>query len=178
MQLWAAVAGVVRKGLLNPANVGESRASGSSDSGGAGVGGEAKQEAAAACIKALQTLNLPASAASVAALSAPMQDRRAAASASRKVKDHSKSSSGKGGNSSSSVVTNGSSSTTSGRVGLSDARFQLRHCGHLLPHDTPPKRDPRVESFNPDPWQRRVSFADRSMSTVCWWVQWREVTFR
>ncbi|GAB4814095.1 hypothetical protein N2152v2_001141 [Parachlorella kessleri] len=156
VQLWAAVAGVVRKGLLNPANVGESRASGSSDSGGAGVGGEAKQEAAAACIKALQTLNLPASAASVAALSAPMQDRRAAASASRKVKDHSKSSSGKGGNSSSSVVTNGSSSTTSGGVGLSDARFQLRHCGHLLPHDTPPKRDPRVESFNPDPWQRRV----------------------
>ena len=41
-------------------------------------------------------------------------------------------------------------------LGLSDARFQLRFCGPLLLRESPSDRDPRVDSFNPDPWQRQV----------------------
>ena len=41
-------------------------------------------------------------------------------------------------------------------MGLSEAEFQLEHCGHLLQRDVPAERDPRVLTFNPDPWQRKV----------------------
>ncbi|KAK9832186.1 hypothetical protein WJX74_002273 [Apatococcus lobatus] len=34
-------------------------------------------------------------------------------------------------------------------------RFQLEHCGHLLPRD-PGTQDHRTASFNPDPWQQKV----------------------
>ena len=42
-------------------------------------------------------------------------------------------------------------------LGVSEARFQLQHCGHLLHQEQPAGRDLRVQSFNPDLWQRKVS---------------------
>ena len=41
-------------------------------------------------------------------------------------------------------------------VGITEAHFQLQHCGNLLQRDVPAVRDPRVISFNPDLWQRAV----------------------
>lgn len=41
-------------------------------------------------------------------------------------------------------------------VGLDEAEFQLAVCGDVLQRDVPADRDPRVLSFNPDPWQRKV----------------------
>ncbi|KAL3133315.1 putative ATP-dependent RNA helicase ddx60 [Trebouxia sp. C0009 RCD-2024] len=41
-------------------------------------------------------------------------------------------------------------------VGMTEAEFQLQHCGNLLQRDVPAVRDPRVISFNPDLWQRAV----------------------
>ena len=41
-------------------------------------------------------------------------------------------------------------------VGMTEAHFQLQHCGNLLQRDAPAVRDPRVVSFNPDLWQRSV----------------------
>lgn len=39
-------------------------------------------------------------------------------------------------------------------VGMTEAQFQLQHCGNLLQRDAPAVPDPRVISFNPDtlPW--------------------------
>ena len=41
-------------------------------------------------------------------------------------------------------------------MGVSEAVFQLRYCGDVLPRDVPAERDSRVISFNPDLWQRKV----------------------
>jgi hypothetical protein len=91
---------------------------------------ELRCKAAKQCQRALQALLLPASAQHVAAV--------AGLSAG----------SGKG--------TKAGADSAAGES-LSDVRFQLRHCGHLLRRDQPATRDPRVESFNPDEWQRKVS---------------------
>lgn len=48
-------------------------------------------------------------------------------------------------------------------LGLSEARFQLQHCGHLLHQDEPAERDPRVQTFNPDAWQREVQLKTLSV---------------
>ncbi len=42
------------------------------------------------------------------------------------------------------------------QVGMSVEVFQLRHMGALLLRPKPALRDPRVASFNPDPWQRKL----------------------
>lgn len=49
-----------------------------------------------------------------------------------------------------------SSSHRNFAVGMTEAEFQLQHCGNLLRRDVPAVRDPRVISFNPDLWQRAV----------------------
>lgn len=41
-------------------------------------------------------------------------------------------------------------------VGMSEAVFQLRYCGDVLQRDAPGQLDPRVVTFNPDLWQRKV----------------------
>lgn len=52
-------------------------------------------------------------------------------------------------------------------VGMTEAHFQLRFCGDLLQRDVPAERDPRVISFNPDLWQRKVLDAiDADASSV------------
>ena len=38
---------------------------------------------------------------------------------------------------------------------MCSCRFQLEHCGHLLPRD-PGTKDYRTSSFDPDPWQQKV----------------------
>ena len=55
----------------------------------------------------------------------------------------------------SSSNTNSSSNRAFG-VGMTEAQFQLQHCGNLLQRDAPAVSDPRVISFNPDSWQRDV----------------------
>ena len=139
VQLWAAVSDLLRRGLLAPPA--------GSSSGKAGADEPLRQQAAAQCQRALRALGLSASAEHVAALAAG------------------RSKGSKGGSGGSGGAAGGGSSSSGGgqeggegeySLGLSDARFQLRHCGHLLPHAAPPERDPRVESFNPDPWQRKV----------------------
>ena len=50
----------------------------------------------------------------------------------------------------------GNSSQRGFAVGMTEAHFQLQHCGNLLERDAPAVRDPRVVSFNPDLWQRSV----------------------
>lgn len=52
---------------------------------------------------------------------------------------------------------------------LSSARFQLRHCGPLLPREEPPERDPRVVTFNPDLWQRKVGLHVTHRGLQCCW---------
>lgn len=57
------------------------------------------------------------------------------------------------------VASTGGSGNSSQRgfaVGMTEAHFQLHHCGNLLQRDAPAVRDPRVVSFNPDLWQRSV----------------------
>ena len=55
------------------------------------------------------------------------------------------------------VLTGSSSSSSSPfAVGISEAVFQLRYCGDVLQRDAPDVLDPRVASFNPDLWQRKV----------------------
>ncbi|KAK9901261.1 hypothetical protein WJX75_003106 [Coccomyxa subellipsoidea] len=46
------------------------------------------------------------------------------------------------------------------------AEFQLALCGNSLQRDVPADRDPRVLSFNPDPWQRKVLDAIDAQSSV------------
>ena len=58
-------------------------------------------------------------------------------------------------------------STSPFTVGMTEAHFQLRFCGDLLQRDVPAVRDPRVISFNPDLWQRKVLDAiDADASSV------------
>ena len=58
-------------------------------------------------------------------------------------------------------------STSPFAVGMTEAHFQLRFCGDLLQRDVPAVRDPRVISFNPDLWQRKVLDAiDADASSV------------
>jgi len=58
-------------------------------------------------------------------------------------------------------------STNPFTVGMTEAHFQLRFCGDLLQRDVPAVRDPRVISFNPDLWQRKVLDAiDADASSV------------
>jgi len=58
-------------------------------------------------------------------------------------------------------------STNPFAVGMTEAHFQLRFCGDLLQRDVPAVRDPRVISFNPDLWQRKVLDAiDADASSV------------
>lgn len=54
-------------------------------------------------------------------------------------------------------------------AGMTEACFQLRHLGHLLPRELPRTADPRATSFNPDLWQRQVLDAidDRASCVVC-----------
>ena len=54
-------------------------------------------------------------------------------------------------------------------TGMTEACFQLRHLGHLLPRELPRTADPRATSFNPDMWQRQVLDAvdDRASCVVC-----------
>ena len=54
-------------------------------------------------------------------------------------------------------------------AGMTEACFQLRHLGHLLPRELPRTADPRATSFNPDMWQRQVLDAidDRASCVVC-----------
>ncbi|XP_078360877.1 putative ATP-dependent RNA helicase DDX60 [Oculina patagonica] len=52
-------------------------------------------------------------------------------------------------------------------VHQTSARFQLEHMGHLLKREEPSDRDPRVEHFNPDMWQRELLDAvDKNESAV------------
>ena len=52
-------------------------------------------------------------------------------------------------------------------LGMTEACFQLRFFGDLLQRDVPPTPDPRVISFNPDLWQRKVLDAiDADASSV------------
>ena len=52
-------------------------------------------------------------------------------------------------------------------VGCSEAVFQLCYCGDVLPRAAPAEPDPRVISFNPDMWQRKVLDAiDAGASSV------------
>ncbi|KAJ7386930.1 putative ATP-dependent RNA helicase ddx60 [Desmophyllum pertusum] len=52
-------------------------------------------------------------------------------------------------------------------VHQTSARFQLEHMGHLLKRDEPSSRDPRIEDFNPDMWQRELLDAvDKNESAV------------
>ena len=53
-------------------------------------------------------------------------------------------------------ASSGNSSQRGFAVGMTEAHFQLHHCGNLLQRDAPAVRDPRVVSFNPDLWQRSV----------------------
>ncbi|KAK9810588.1 hypothetical protein WJX73_002805 [Symbiochloris irregularis] len=55
------------------------------------------------------------------------------------------------------------------KLGMSEARFQLQCCGDVLPHEEPAERDPRVQTFNPDLWQRKVLDAVdmRQSALVC-----------
>ena len=41
-------------------------------------------------------------------------------------------------------------------LGISEARFQLAHCGDRLQEEQPAQPDPRVQTFVPDMWQRQV----------------------
>lgn len=53
------------------------------------------------------------------------------------------------------------------KVGMTETEFQLRFCGDVLQRSAPDAPDPRVVSFNPDAWQRRVLDAiDASESCV------------
>ncbi|PRW57760.1 DEAD DEAH box [Chlorella sorokiniana] len=152
VELWAAVADILQRGLLQP---------------GGSVPEEARLEAATACRRALKALGLVASAEHLAAVAS------SSAGGSGKSGGGKGAGGGKRGGSSkesSKTAPSGSKEGTGGSskgassdgsaapegLGLSDTRFQLRHCGPLLPHEAPPERDPRVQSFNPDPWQRQV----------------------
>lgn len=63
-------------------------------------------------------------------------------------------------------ITAGASENATYAVGLNAAEFQLALCGNLLQRDVPADRDPRVLSFNPDPWQRKVCGAFILKSTA------------
>ena len=66
----------------------------------------------------------------------------------------------------SSRATHAGSTTTFG-LGMSEACFQLHCCGDLLQRDVPAQPDPRVLTFNPDLWQRKVLDAiDADASSV------------
>ncbi len=145
VDLWAAVADILQRGLLQP---------------GSGAPEEARLEAAAACRRALKLLGLAASAEHVAAVASAAEGsgKDSGSKGKRSSSSSSKSSSKAGGGSS--KVDSRSAAAEVG-LGLSDARFQLHHCGPLLPHEAPPERDARVQSFNPDPWQRQVGGACR-----------------
>lgn len=157
MELWAAVADLVRRGLLAPA----ATSAGGGKAAPAAAGDEQQRlQAAAECQSALRALGLTASAEHMAVLAGAQGSGSKAASSSKA----SSSRHGTAPNGSKGISATASSSSKhppdgggEQGLGLSDARFQLRHCGELLPHAVPPQRDPRVESFNPDEWQRRVS---------------------
>lgn len=140
VDLWAAVADILQRGLLQP---------------GSGAPEEARLEAAAACRRALKLLGLAASAEHVAAVASAAAGSKDAGGKSKR--SSSSKGSSKAGSGSSKVDSRSAAAEVG--LGLSDARFQLRHCGPLLPHEAPPERDSRVQSFNPDPWQRQVGRA-------------------
>ena len=58
-------------------------------------------------------------------------------------------------------ISAGASEIATYAVGLNEAEFQLALCGDVLQRDVPADRDPRVLSFNPDLWQRKVCRAFR-----------------
>lgn len=50
---------------------------------------------------------------------------------------------------------------------LSPIRLQLRHMGHLLERPSAGPRDPRIQGFIPDPWQKQLlDVVDAGMSTL------------
>ena len=52
-------------------------------------------------------------------------------------------------------------------VGLTYVEFQLLHMGHLMPRNVRSDRDPRVEGFIPDTWQRKLlDTIDRNQSAL------------
>lgn len=129
VELWAAVSDLLQRGLLLPGS-------------GSGVPEEVRLVAVSSCHKALRALGLAASVQHLAPLLETTAD--GGLGGRSRTKESKKASGSAGG------------TNVAAGVGLSDCRFQLRHCGHLLPHEAPPQRDPRVESFNPDPWQRKA----------------------
>ena len=135
VDMWAAVADLVERGLLQAGNE--------------GVPDKARQAAGGLCLEALRALGLRASEQHVAALLGSSGGAGGDGSSKKEGKK-----SGKGSKTGGDA--DGGGDAAGPGLGLSDARFQLRHCGHLLPHEAPPERDPRVESFNPDMWQRQV----------------------
>ncbi|KAL4440400.1 hypothetical protein ABPG75_003401 [Micractinium tetrahymenae] len=167
VQLWAAVADLLQRGLLQPGH-------------GSGAPEEARLAAAKQCTAALRALGLEASAQHVASLAVPSGagsstdgGKKAGKAGGKGSKGDRKEGMNNGEGSDAGSAQAGSSgsgragsrgkagagtsaATGPAGLGLSDARFQTRHCGHLLPHEAPPERDPRVETFNPDPWQRQV----------------------
>lgn len=168
-ELWAAVADLLRRGLLQPG-------------AGGGVPSTDRLAAIQQCTAALHALGLTVSAQHVADFAAHPdrgagpQGRKKEGKSARKGRKAGEVGEEGGGSQAGSGTQAGRDGQTLGiggarpaagrgrsgagpppaGMGLGDARFQLRHCGHLLPHEAPRERDPRVESFNPDPWQRQV----------------------
>lgn len=125
--IWSAVCDAVRHGLLAEPAV---RNSGAPNAA-------ARKAASKACSKALRLLQLADCAAHMEVLAGSVNGPSGRKESSR----------GRG---------SGGAVAEGGTTQLSDARFQLRHCGPLLPRLTPAERDTRVVTFNPDPWQRKV----------------------
>jgi hypothetical protein len=147
--VWHTAAGLLQRKVLSPDGA---------------VSEDKRLAVAADCQKALQLVGLADCAAHVAAV-ADLQSKgnekkgkKEKKGKEKKVKDKEQEKEKKG------ISEKAAPSTTS----TEDARFQLKHCGHLLPRDAPATSDPRVASFNPDPWQRTVRPGACSVIRNCW----------
>jgi hypothetical protein len=176
VHIWDAAADMLQRKLLAP---------------GGGADEAARVEAAKACQRALQLLGLEDSAAHVAAVagaagssgsSGGAADGKEAKKEKKDKKEKKKpaaaadatAAAAGAGPDGQAAAGNGASeaAAVAPAAGSADARFQLRYCGHLLPREAPAERDRRVESFNPDYWQRKVGVA-RGFghgNLVCWQV--------
>lgn len=144
VSIWATAADLLQRGLLAPGGAAEE---------------PVRLEAASACQRALQLLGLEASASNVAQVAG----LGSSSSGSKSTKKENKDSKSKGkvagagdGAAGSSLAGSAAAEAPGAAPRSPDARFQMRYCGHMLPREVPPDRDPRVQSFNPDMWQRKV----------------------
>lgn len=149
--VWSTAADMLQRGMLAPEGGGEEGS---------------RLEAATACQRALQQLGLPASAAHVGATAGCGKQGHEEGRAKKENKRAGIAQPGAGGSGGCTAAPEAAAGAAS-----ADLRFQMRHCGHLLPREAPRDCDPRVESFNPDIWQRqvcaRVCACVRACACVC-----------